>query len=139
MLRTERVKPAIAKIGNVLNPKTQKKYLNNTYLREIRSDIEALMAEVKIQKEEAETKKAGLVEMPQVFSDVIDDLTREEADVVEETVVDEIGQAFKPATRTVPLYEALLIKLDRWLKGKGKNKPKEPRLTGYMGRTEDDL
>lgn len=127
VLWTERVKPVIAKIGNVLNNDTQKKYLNNTYLREIESDTLALIAEVRIQEEEAGTKKAGLVEMPQVLSDVIDDLTREEsAEVIEEAVESVgVGEPFK-TTRTVPYYEYLLIKLDRWLKGKGKNKP-EPR------------
>jgi hypothetical protein len=140
VLWTERVKPVIAKIGNCLDPKTQKKYLNNTYLRGIRSDTLALIAEVKSQEEEAKTKKAGLVEMPQVFSDVFDDLTREEsAEVIEEAVESVgVGEPFK-TTRTVPYYEYLLIKLDRWLKGKGKNKPREPRVTGYMGRSIDEL
>ncbi|MBA7622818.1 hypothetical protein ES703_30205 [subsurface metagenome] len=141
VLWTERVKPAIAKIGNVLNPKTQKKFYNKTYLYEIKSDIVALIAEVRIQEEEAETKKAGLVEMPQVLSGVFDDLTREESMEVIEEAVESVGagEPFK-TTRTVPYYEYLLIKLDRWLKGKGKKQPPtKPKTIGFMGRTEEDL
>jgi len=125
VLWSERVKPAIAKIGNVLNPDTQKKFYNKTYLYEIKSDIVALQAELRIQEEEAGTKKAGLVEIPQVLSDVIDDLTREESEEVIEEAVESVGveEPFK-TTITVPLWKALLIKLDRRLKRGKRGKPR---------------
>jgi len=126
-----RVKPIIAKIGLVLDPKTQRKYLNATFLKEIRSDIEALQVEVKIQKEDRKVKKAGLVNIPQLPFDLD---SGEESETFIGADIDQIGQPVK-TTKTVPYWKYLLIQLDRKLTGKGKVKTeREPvDLRGMSG------
>lgn len=150
VLWTERVKPVIAKIGNVLDGKTQKKFYNKTYLYEIQSDVTALDAEVKAFNEELERKKKQGVIIPQLPL-TFGDLTEEESEAVIGETIEQVGQPFK-TTRTVPYWKYLLIKLDRKLKGKGKGKPKpreeesefdgrpfEEGGKGFMGRDIDEL
>ena len=120
--RTEEVREDI---GKILNPETRKKFFNKPFLDSTEQRARVLLTERKQQREEAKTKKAGLVEMPQVLSGVFDDLTQEEsAEVIEEAVGSlGVGEPSK-TTRTVPLWKALLIKLDRRLKRGGRVKPR---------------
>ena len=135
--RTEEVREDI---GKILNLETRKKFFNKPFLDSIEERARVLLTERKQQGEEAKTKKAGLVEMPQVLSGIFEGLTQEESTEVIEEAVESVGvgQPIK-TTRTVPYWKYLLIMLDRKLKSKGKNKPKEPRSTGYMGRSIDDI
>lgn len=147
-LWTKIVKPTVAKIGLVLDNKTQKKFYNETYLTEIKNDIAALDARVRASNEELERKKKRGVEIPQLPT-VFEGLTEEETEAVIEGSIESVGQPFK-TTRTVPYWKYLLIKLDRKLKGKGKPKPREEesefdgrpfeeRGKGFMGRDVDEL
>jgi hypothetical protein len=137
ILWSVRVKEVKEDIGKALNPNTQKECWNKSFLNSISERARALLNERKQQREELKIKKAGLVTMPQLPFD-LDELGEESGEFVGATTLEQIGQPIK-TTRTVPYWKYLLIMLDRKLKGKGKNKPRKPRSTGYMDRSIDEL
>lgn len=103
-------------IGKVLNPKTQKKFFNKPFRDSINERSRTLLAERKEQREGAK----GGIKVPELE---LPGWTEEEAAVVEEAVVEQVGQPSK-TTRTVPYWKYLLIKLDRKLKRGERGKPR---------------